>query len=90
VQVRDKIIKEVAEKMGLTQATVRKVITAQAKLIKSTMKEKKEVSVYLRKVGLYQNSIVGKQLKKEKYQRRAERLKNITTTEPEKDPFEFD
>lgn len=53
MQNKDKIIKETAEKLGITQKIVQQVIDAQLLMARDAMLKKKPVTIYLRKVGSF-------------------------------------
>lgn len=89
---RDKIIKEVAQEQGVPKKKVEILVRSQAEFIKMCMREKKEVSIYLYKVGTFTPKSIWRKIKKAKMERLREKIKNRENNNNKKDtqdPYEF-
>jgi len=53
MQNKDKILREVATKLGIPHTKVREVVSSQAGLVRKAIRNKETTSVYLRKVGTF-------------------------------------
>ena len=85
MQNRDKISKEVAQKLGVSISTVTKVMASQSLLVKETIMSKKPRSIYFRKLGTF----VGPKIKAFITTQKIENSKKRVKSKNIQDPFEF-
>lgn len=87
--IRDRIIREVAQELGISIKAAENVVRMQCLLIRKTMKAKEPRSVYLRGVGTFIPRVVSQNIARLKKVNREERLKQQNNIE-EEDPLEFE
>jgi nucleoid DNA-binding protein len=85
---RDKIIKQVAQRVGLSKAKVLSVVMSQCKLARTNIQKGHQVSIYLRKVGTFISPEMQAKMREEQMQARA--LRNNNKTTKDEDPITFD
>jgi len=82
MQNRDKILQEVAKRLGHTQKQVREVVSSQTGLVRKAIQNKEATSVYLRKVGTFVSKPVRENIKKERIARTLAPKKIIQDEDP--------
>jgi len=85
-EVRDRIIAEVAEELGITKDAVERVVRSQFNLVRHMIVEK-DRSVYLRPIGMFLSMKVKNDLGRDRYNFRIKKLDNV---KPAEEPLEFD
>lgn len=87
---RDKIIKEVGIEQNIRRKDVELLVKSQAQFVRNCMQQKREVSIYLKKVGTFTPRAIWGQIKRDKYNRIKKKIENRNNQEDLQDPYEFD
>lgn len=88
--IRDRIIREVAQELGISIKAAENIVRMQCLLIRKTMKAKEPRSVYLRGVGTFIPRAVSQEIAKIKKVKREEKVKQQQQNNIEEDPLEFE
>ena len=89
MQNREKIIKEVAKKLGLSPKVVREVVYSQCKVARDTMATGGTKSVYIRKLGTFMHKDTRYTLNAERIKKSNERKQQSIDNQDLEDPLEF-
>ena len=84
---KDKIISEVAVKLGLTRKQVLEVVTSQTSLLRKAIQGKEATTVYLRQVGSFMSRPVRQRMVELLKAHRINKYKDKVTVEEE--PLRF-
>mgnify|MGYP003635477338 CR=1 FL=1 len=66
MQLKNRLIQEVAKELGIPQTKVREVVSSQTELAKEAMQKKESTSVYLRRIGTFVSAPVKERIRKER------------------------
>lgn len=89
MQTRDKLIRQTAKELGLSIRAVEQIVKAQCVLVRKTIKNKEDKSVYLRGVGTFIPRSVMKDINTARVEW-IKKKKQQSKNQQDEDPLEFD